>query len=138
MQRYRASLELLRPFLNMGNSRVTSQNIAIEEDLARVLALTGDYAAALDFANRAVAQAEKLITTSPSSERYTGAFARAYATLAAVQEKAGADRQARQSAEKALEIWKGVHDRGVISVHEGIMADTGKLLARLSPTAPDK
>ena len=136
IQRYRASLELVRPFLNMENGSATGQSIAAEEDLAQVLASTGDHAAALDFANLAVAQAEKRASTSPPSERYAGGLARAYATLATVQENAGDPFQARKSAEKALETWKQVHSRGVISVHGGIMADNEKLLARLSAASP--
>ena len=113
-------------------------SISGQEDMARVLAASGDFAAALDFANRAVAQAERRNATFGPSEYLAGPVARAYAILAAVQEKTGNLGHARQSAEHALEVWKQVHNRGVISVHGGIMADNEKLLARLNAASPAK
>ena len=113
-------------------------SISGEEDMARVLAASGDFAGALDFANRAVAQAEKSNATPAQSEYLAGPLAHAYAVLAAVQEKAGNPGQARQSAERALEVWKQVHNRGIISVYGGVMADNEKLLARLNATSPAK
>lgn len=132
---YRACLELLEPFID-SESSLAGDYILAQEDMARVLASSGDFTGALDFASRAVAQTEKRISTAPSGDRYAGGLARAYATLAAVQENAGDAGQARRSAERALEIWKGAHDRGAISIYGGIMADTEKLLATLNATLP--
>ncbi len=58
--------------------------------------------------------------------------------MAAVQEKAGDAEQARQSAEKALEIWRQIHNRGVVSIHAATMANTETLLARLGAASTAK
>ena len=137
VESYRACLALLGPFLDSGSSMV-GEYIWVQEDMARALASSGDFAAALDFANRAVSQSEKRIPASPPSEPYAGGLARAYATLAAVQEKAGDAGQARLSAERAQKVWKQVHNPGTISIHSGIMTDTEMLLARLNATSPVK
>jgi eukaryotic-like serine/threonine-protein kinase len=135
---YRKAMDVLQPFLGSGNLVVTGENIYCEEGLAQIYASTGDHAAALEIAKQAVANAEKRNAVPPPSEYRTGGLVRAYAILAAVQEKEGEDGQARQSAERAAEIWKQIHNPGVISIHSGIMIDNAKLLARLGAALPSK
>jgi tetratricopeptide (TPR) repeat protein len=135
---YRKALDVLRPFLDSGNQPVIGENIYCEEGLARIYASSGSHADALEFAKRAVAHAEKRKAESSPNEYRTGSLARAYAILALVQEDGGDPDQARQSAERAQEVWKEVHNAGVISVYAGIMADTEKMLARLNAASPSK
>ncbi len=134
---YRKALDVLRPFLDSGNQPVIGENIYCEEGLARIYASSGSHADALEFAKRAVAHAEKRKAESSPNEYRTGSLARAYAILALVQEEGDPD-QARQSAEHAQEVWKQVHNAGVISIYAGIMADTEKMLARLNAASPSK
>jgi len=134
IQSYRKSLELLQPFMDAGNGAVVGQEISTEEDLARILASTGESSMALEVSSRAVAQAEKRNAAPPANEYYAGALARAYATMALVQAKAGDAAQARQNAEKAMTIWKQIHNRGVLALHSDAEADNERLLAGLDST----
>jgi tetratricopeptide (TPR) repeat protein len=135
---YRKALDVLHPFLDSGNQPAIGENIYCEEGLARIYASSGNHADALEFAKQAVAHAEKRNAESSPSEYRTGSLARAYAVLASVQEEGGDPDQARQSAEHAQEVWKQVHNPGVISVYAGTMADTEKMLARLNAASPAK
>ncbi len=135
IESYRKSLGLLQPLLELGSHAVIIQSLASEESLALACALTGERTAALDSATRALTRAEKLSVTPPLSEKSTGYLAKAYATMATVQDKAGNSNQARQAAEDALKVWKKVRNRGVVSIHAGTMADTQTLLAELSASS---
>ncbi len=136
IENYRKSLSLLQPFLEPGSHAVIVQSLASEESLALACASTGERAAALESATRALSRAEKLNVTPPISEKSAGYLARAYSTMATVQDKAGDPGQARQSAERALEIWRQVHNRGVVSIHASTMTDTETLLAGLGASSP--
>ncbi len=137
IQSYRQSLEVLKPFLTSGDSGVTRQEIASEEALAMADASNGELAAALEIASRSAADAEKYTQAGPSDSR-AGDLARAYATLAAVQQKCGNTIEARKSAERAMGIWKGIHNAGVLSIRRATRVDTEALLAQLDSSAPSK
>jgi serine/threonine protein kinase/tetratricopeptide (TPR) repeat protein len=134
---YRESLEALRPFLEAGGSMVTHQNLASEEALALAYASAGNLAAASQIAVQTVTEAEKYDQAAPSDPR-KGDLARAYATLAAVQQKGGNLPQAWESAEKAMGLWNGIHNAGVLSIRASMRSDTEALLSTLNAPALSK
>lgn len=137
VQSYQESLEALRPFLGSGGSTMTRQNLASEEALALAYASAGNQVAAAGIAASTVAEAEKYYQAAPSDPR-AGDLARAYAMLAAVQQKGGNLTQARESAEKAMELWNGIHNAGVLSIRVSMRSDTEALLSSLNPPALSK
>jgi tetratricopeptide (TPR) repeat protein len=136
IQSYRKSMEVLQPFLDAGPAGMMTQELASEDALARAYASIGDKAAAMDYATHAVEQAEKRNAKPPPDEYHAGALARAYTTLAVLQEKSGDHALARQSVEKALDIWKQTHNRGALSIYSGSGAEAKELLAGLDAGRP--
>jgi tetratricopeptide (TPR) repeat protein len=136
IQSYRESLELIRPFLESANLVVRSQGISSDQALAQAYASSGEFTTALDFANRAVEQAEKGNAGSPPDDYDLGEMGSAYANLALVEEKAGNLDLARQSGEKAKAMFSSIRNRGTISTLTAEIADTQALLARVPVRDP--
>jgi tetratricopeptide (TPR) repeat protein len=129
---YRDALYLLTPFVEKGAAPTVSMYVMLRSDLARVLARTGDYPAAIEFANDAVARAEKRRMASPREDSATGGLARAYTALAFVEDLAGDTTAAKESAEKAEQTLHQIHNRSVLTVFPSVMTENEKLLARLA------
>jgi tetratricopeptide (TPR) repeat protein len=120
---YRRSLAMLQPYAGLPNDPVTAQCIADEEDIALLQAASGDAAAAIDMAHKAVAQAETLNQQEPRGDGLTAVLARAWSILAATQSKANRMEEARESAAKAIELWDSIKRPGVLTPHRQVIAD---------------
>lgn len=59
-----------------------------------------------------------------------GQWARAYFTLASVYAQFNQWEEARQSAERALALWKPIRNAGVLSVHRKAIDEASALLGR--------
>jgi serine/threonine protein kinase len=127
---YRKSLDALRPFADSGNGGVKRQTLASKEALALAFATKGETAAAATLVASAVEGAARS-ESHPPSEYQTADLARAYATLAAVQEKAGQSTQARDNAAKALTLWRTISNPSVLSIRRSSQQETEELLTRL-------
>jgi len=93
------------------------QSFTSEEALASLNAETGDRGAAFEFANRALARARAFADGDPKSERRTGYLAQAYFVLASVSRAAGDREQTHASVERAVSLWRTVHDPNVLAFH---------------------
>jgi len=129
---YRDALGLLAPFVEKGGAGTVSIIVILRSDLARVLAQAGDYPAAKELANEAVAGAEKRRMASPQEDAAAGALARAYAVLGFVEDLAGDATPAKESAQKAEHIWQQIQNRSVLTVFPSVKAENEKLLAQLT------
>jgi len=128
---YRKSLDVLQPFLESDNRDIVQAAMAIEQDLALAEASTGNNVVALELAGRSVRRAKDLSAKNPKSALYVAKVAESYATLAAVQEKAGDLEQARQNAGSAIALWGPARDLGLVHMDAAKRADTVALLSRL-------
>jgi hypothetical protein len=59
-------------------------------------------------------------------------MARAWSVLALTQSRAGSQALARQSAEKAMQLWDTVQKPGLLTAYRKPMADTRTLLGSLA------
>jgi tetratricopeptide (TPR) repeat protein len=125
IQTFRKSLALLEPFVELPKSTVTTQYLLSEEDFALLAASTGDNDTASRLANKAVATAEKLTPATDAHIAYTG---RAWSTLAVVQSKAGSPVLAKQSAQKAMQLWSTVKMPGLLTAYRKQMSDLRAIL----------
>jgi tetratricopeptide (TPR) repeat protein len=131
---YHEALDLLTPFAEKDAASTVSTYLRFRSDLARVLARNGDYPAAIEIANEAVARTAKRRMTSPQHDLITGELAQAYAALAFVEDLAGAAAAAKESAEKAEQTWHQIHNLRILTVFPSVMTENEKLLARLAAT----
>jgi len=129
---YRKAIALLEPFATSLESPVMSEYLALHEDLALLAASTGDGETASRLAHKALDAFEKINAVQPPSEYHVTLVANAWATLALTQAKAGSKDLARQSAEKAMQLWNSIHKTGLLTIYRKPMADTRTLLAGVS------
>jgi eukaryotic-like serine/threonine-protein kinase len=134
---YRKALALLEPFATSPASPVMPQYLADEQDLALLAASTGDHATAARLAQKALDMSEKIAALPPPSDTHVAALAHAWSVLASTQASAGANIPARQSAEKATQLWSSVQQPGLLTVYRKAMAGNRALLASL-PGDPAK
>jgi serine/threonine protein kinase/tetratricopeptide (TPR) repeat protein len=132
-EQYRTSLAEVEPFLNSSSSAMV-QALADLEALALLSSSAGERAAAMDYAKRALTNATQYASEQKSDSR-NGQWARAYFTMAAVQAKFDEWQEARQSAERALTLWKPIRNAGVLSVHRKAIDETSALLQRAETLA---
>ncbi len=112
---YRDSYETVSAFASTPDVTVQVQQIASAEALAQILAESGRGPEALDFANRAVAVAEKY---SGSKERGSGHLGRALFVLAGVERKLNDPAHATSTANRALECWSKLENPRVIAYYK--------------------
>lgn len=132
---YRKSLALLEPFAGTPASSVMAQYVSTEKDLAHLAASTGDHETADRLAHKALDMAEKMAAIPPPADLRVAAFAHAWSILAWTQAKAGSNVAARQSAEKAMQLWNSVQKPGVLTAYRAPMAETRALLSSLGDGA---
>jgi serine/threonine protein kinase len=128
---YEASLAGVESFQASGSANVVTQTIAAEQALALVFAARGDRQRALEYANRAVAEGERHRDNATDAVR--GRFAQSHWVLASVFATFSERDQARNAAERALEIWRQVHNSGVLVNYRKSMDDATALLASRGP-----
>jgi serine/threonine protein kinase/tetratricopeptide (TPR) repeat protein len=129
VQMFRKSMALLEPFADLPKSTVTTEYLSEEESLALLYASMGNVDEALSLANRAVAVEQKRTASSPPSETHAGQLAAAWSTLALTQSKAGLQDRAKQSGEKAMQLWGSIQNPGILTAFRRQMSDTRTLLA---------
>ncbi|HEY5329722.1 MAG TPA: serine/threonine-protein kinase [Acidobacteriaceae bacterium] len=132
VETYRKALALLDPFAESPQSSAMPEYVSIEQDLALLTASTGDPQAATRLAQNALDSVEKMTVAPSLSELHVASTARAWSTLALTQAKAGSNTLARQSAEKAMQLWNSVRTPGLLTVSRKPMADTRALLGSLA------
>jgi serine/threonine protein kinase len=129
---YRKALALLEPFADSPASPVMPQYLSTEKDLALLAASTGDHETAARLAHKVLDMSDKIAALPPPSEAHVASIAHAWAVLAWTQAKAGSNVLARQSAEKAVQLWKSVQKPGLLTLYRKPMADNRTLLASLA------
>jgi len=127
-QAYRKSMALYEPFIHQPNLPMVPDYIADQEELALLYASKGDKAAAVEMAGKAIASAERYAATPPHNESRTAAVAAAWADLALVESETGSPGPARQSAEKAMQMWGTVKKPGILTAYRGPMAHAQTVL----------
>jgi tetratricopeptide (TPR) repeat protein len=130
-EEYEASLAVVESFLPSGSAAAVTQAIAAEQALALVSAGKGDRQRALEYAHRAVAEGERHRDKAP--DLLLGRLAQSHWVLASVHATFGERDQARAAAERALEMWREVHNSGVLINYRKSMDDATVLLAARSP-----
>jgi tetratricopeptide (TPR) repeat protein/predicted Ser/Thr protein kinase len=130
-EQYRQSLAETEPFADSGDASMIVQAIADEEALAQLFASQDDRTAALDFAGRALALAQKYSASPPTDDNRLGHMGRAYFVLASVQSKFNDSDSARETAQKAAATWRTIHNRSVLTLHHKAVEDTGTLVDKL-------
>jgi tetratricopeptide (TPR) repeat protein len=118
-EQYRKSLATIEQCAAVQSSfpRCVLQAFTDEEAIASLYADAGDQSAAREFANRAVARAQAFEDADPKSERRIGHLAKAYFVLASVSRAAGNGEHARESAGRAVALWRTVNDPSVLALH---------------------
>ena len=131
LERFGSSVAALQPFTEEPHMAVNtlSQYLSSREDLALLDVSIGDMSGALREANLSVSQAKSICDRPHRSDAQTIVIAKAWATLAFVESKAGKAAEARDCAGTALELWKTVTTPGILVVHQDIMARTQALLS---------
>ncbi len=132
---YRKSLALLEPFAGAPASAVMAQYVSTEKDLAHLAASTGDHETADRLAHKALDMAEKMAAIPPPADLRVAAVAHAWSILAWTQAKAGSNVPARQSAEKAMQLWNSIQKPGILTAYRKPMAETRTLLSSLGDSA---
>ena len=107
-----------------------------EEAMALLDAGAGDHSAARAFANSALARTQALADGDPKSERRIGYLAKAYFVLASVSRAAGDRDRARESAARALSIWRTVHSPSVLATHRQAKEDAEAMLREMGGSDP--
>jgi serine/threonine protein kinase len=125
---YKQSIALLEPFLQSKNDSVTVQHLDGQESLALLYSSSPDSSSALDFADRSLAQAKEYSSLAPPTDVKTTALARAWSTLAMVQQRLGQLDQSKQSAASAMKLWGSVRKPGILTAHRKVLADTQAIL----------
>ena len=107
-----------------------------EEAMALLDAGAGDHAAARPFADSALARAQAFADGDPKSERRIGHLAKAYFVLASVSRAAGDKEQARDSAVRALSLWRTTHNPSVLAAHRQAREDAEAMLREMAGGHP--
>jgi tetratricopeptide (TPR) repeat protein len=125
---YQKSMAVIHPFVDAKNAPNLSQYLASEQSLALLDASNGNTEDALDLANRALSEAEKLSVLSPDKDAQSLILAKVWSGLALIQSKAGMGDQAKVSATKAMKQWGSVKKTGLLLPFRQTMAETQALL----------
>ena len=128
MASYRSSLTAIQPFFDQQNAVVFTQYLTDEDSIALLDLTLGDTAEALREANQAVSQARTICDRGCRTDRQTLNLAETWATLAITQSKTGRASEARESAARAMDLWKSVTKPGALLTERDIMAKTEALL----------
>ena len=125
---YQKSMTVIHPFVDAKNTPNLSQYLASEQSLALLDASNGDTEDALDLANRALSEAQKLSGLNPDKDVQSLMLAKVWSGLAIIQAKAGMGDQAKVSAVEAMKQWSSVKKTGLLMPYRQTMADTQALL----------
>ena len=125
---YLASMALVTPFVDSGNSGAKVQQIACEQALAAFYAAKGDKPKALAHANSAVAESE-VYASSQKSDQRSAHLARSYSVLASTHAHFGDQELSSRAAQKALSVWKQLKNASILSMNQAVIRDTGLLAA---------
>jgi serine/threonine protein kinase len=133
-EQYRNSLGTVGPCaaVQAGFTYCVLQAFTDEEAIATLYSNTGDHGAARVYADRAVARAQAFADSDSKSERRIGHLAKAYFVLASVSRAAGDPKHARESAGRAVSLWRTVHNPNVLATHRQAMADAEAMLRETS------
>jgi len=137
-EQYRKSLATIGPCaaVHSGFAYCAQQVFTDEEALAVLDADGGDLNAARGLANSALAHAQAFADSDRKSEPRTGHLAKAYFVLASVSRVAGDSEQARESARRAVALWRAVHDPTVLATHRQAMEEAEAMLRDLEGRDP--
>jgi tetratricopeptide (TPR) repeat protein len=126
---YQKSMTVIQAFLDARNAPVVSQYLASEQSLALLDAASGNAAAALDLASKALSEAEKFSDQTPHTDAQALILAKAWSVLGVTQSRVGMTDQAKQSATKAMQLWDAIKKPGLLIPFRQTMADTQALLS---------
>ena len=137
-EQYRKSMATIGPCAAMqsGLSYCVVQLFTDEEAMALLDAGAGDHAAARPLADSALARARAFADGDPKSERRIGHLAKAYFVLASVSRAAGDKEQARDSAVRALSLWRTTHNPSVLAAHRQAREDAEAMLREMAGGHP--
>jgi eukaryotic-like serine/threonine-protein kinase len=129
-EQFRKSMATVGPCaaVQSGFAYCVQQTFTDEEALALLDSNAGDHGAARALANSAVARAQAFADGDRKSERRIGHLAKAYFVLASVSRATGEKEQARVAAEKAVSLWRTVHDPAVLAFHRKAMEEAEAML----------
>ena len=97
--------------------------------LAQLHATLGNRTQAFESAQRAVDTAERYAASPQPNDTRTGHLARSYLVQAIVQSRFGEQKATRESAARAVALWRQVHNAGVLALHRGAI-EQADVLAR--------
>jgi hypothetical protein len=126
-------MTLLEPFLDGQVAAIMPQYIADEQDLALLLASSGDLTQAAELSGRALAQTQKIVGSSPRTDSQRGSLAQSCSIRALVQARIGQAAEAQQAAASAVRIWDEIKSYGVLSQYRQQIPTMDQLFS--SPTA---
>ena len=126
---YRQSLSMIEAVAAGSPDKVSvvSQALSAEQALARILAERGSRQAAIDYANRAVARAEKFWGVPKDEQRHSGYLGRALFTRAVVRRQLGDPAAARESALDALKQWTTIRNPAMRGFYGAAMPEAEKM-----------
>jgi eukaryotic-like serine/threonine-protein kinase len=128
---YRGSRAVIQPFFDGKNSppSVAVQYLSAREDIALLEMSLGQTEESLDETRLIMDDAKAVYDRPQRTDAQTTSFAKAWATQAIIQSKAGKMAEARESAKMATGLWKTLAKPTVSAIDREMMAKTQAVLS---------